>query len=162
MADGDTPPVNAVGEAGTTSLRDFIPLLEHATDLLGLAPHNAQDLIERVRRFPAPGEPGRERFGAADKKPLSHVDRVEAIDALYELFTVPRARSLITDARRLLGHVLRDVALLQDLLTSLATGSASPGARWSWRSGCWGSVSRSSGPFPTAWVTMPLRRGRWR
>lgn len=82
-------------------------------------PHKAQRLIERVRRFPAPEAAGRERFGEADANPLSHVARVEAINAVYELFSVPRARSLITDARRLLGHALRDADLLQDLLDDL-------------------------------------------
>lgn len=66
-----------------------------------------------------PGGAGRERFGAADENPLSHVDRVEAIDAVYELVTAPRARSLVSDARRLLGHVLRDADLLRDLLDEL-------------------------------------------
>lgn len=107
-----------MGEAGTVSLRVLEPLLEHATELLGLEPHKAR-LTERMRRFPAPESPSRERFGEADTNPLSHVDRVEAIDAVYELFSVPRARSLITDARRLLGHLLRDAALLRNLLDDL-------------------------------------------
>lgn len=119
MVDDDPPPVAVVGEAGTASLQELMPLLDNATNLLGLAPHKARRLIERVRRFPTSGDSGQERIGAADENPLSHVDRIEAIDAVYELFGVPRARSLVSDARRLLGHVLRDVALLQGLLDEL-------------------------------------------
>lgn len=113
-------PWGAVGAARTVSLPELMPLLDNATDLLGLAPHKARRLIDRVRRFPAPGDVGHERIRTADEKPLSHVDRIEAIDAVYELFSVPRARSLVSDARRLLGHVLRDVTSLQDLLDELA------------------------------------------
>lgn len=83
-------------EAGTGSLRELKLLLEHATELLGLKPHRAQKLIERVRRFPAPEASGRERFGTADENPLSHVDQAEAIKAVYELVSVPRARNLIS------------------------------------------------------------------
>lgn len=44
---------------------------------------------------------------------------VDGVDGLHPVDVRQRVRSLITDAQQLLGHVLRDRALLQDLLGEL-------------------------------------------
>lgn len=141
-------------------LRELEPLLEHATELLGLDPRKAQGLVERVRRFPAPEAPGRERFGEADAYPLSYVDRVEAIDAVYELFSVQRARSLITRTPGDSSGMCCGTQISSATSSmNWGIGRAFPVGRWSSVWGCSARPYRSNRPCRTAPIAMQQQRG---
>lgn len=108
-----------VGEAATATLDELDSFLDPAADLLDLPPERARGLVERVRRFPPPEMPGRERIGSGVTPPLSVLDRPEALVSVFEAFSVPRANVSLQAAHGLLGHVLRDAELLHRLLEEL-------------------------------------------
>lgn len=112
----EAPEVRAVGEAGLVGLQDLQPLLESAARTIGLPPEAGQQLIAKARRFPVEETPGQERFGSPLDNPLSLVDRLDALEALYELVPAVRARSLVREARALLGYSLRDADTVRSLL----------------------------------------------
>lgn len=111
--------VDRVGEAGTVSLSELEPLLQSAADLLELPEGRAQGLVERARRVPSGDDPGGERFGAAAEAPLSLLDRIDAVTLVFRAFSVPRANVLVDQARAVLGHAVRDVELLKEILEEL-------------------------------------------
>ena len=112
----EAPEVRAVGEAGLVSLQELQPLLESAARTIGLPRDDGPGLIVKARRFPVEDPPGQERFKNPLENPLSLVDRLDAVEALYELVPAVRARSLVRDVRALLGYSLRDADVLRKML----------------------------------------------
>lgn len=117
--------LNRAGESGTVRLEKLGPVLGTVADVVGLEESQARQVVAEVRRFPGSEKPGRDRIGPGPSGSLSALDRVDAYQAVFELFSVPRARSLITEAQQLLGHVLRDPSYVENLLDQLGT-SRSP------------------------------------
>lgn len=115
----EAPEVRAVGEAGLVSLEDLQPPLESAARTIGLPSEDGQGLIAKARRFPVEEAPGRERFENPLANPLSLVDRLDAVEALYELVPAVRARSLVRDVRALLGYSLRDAEVVRAFLSEV-------------------------------------------
>jgi len=112
----EAPEVRAVGEAGLVSLQELQPLLESAARTIGLPAEDGPELIVKARRFPVDDPPGQERFENPLEHPLSLVDRLDAVEALYELVPAVRARSLVRDVGALLGYSLRDAEVVRGLL----------------------------------------------
>lgn len=122
---GPEPACLRIGQAGTADFSELRPLAERAAELLGVSSHSAHVLIQSARRVPVERSPGASRFGHANERPLARLDRVDALTTLWEPFPVPRARTLLVSAQLVLGHVLRDAALLKSLLSQIPTsGSA--------------------------------------
>ncbi len=119
QGDQRLPDVAVVGTAGLSDTESLTPLLASIGDLLELDGKAQLRLLAAVRRFPNPSDPGSERFKAAAENPLSLLDRVDAIGAIYQAASVPAAGALIEDAQQLLGRVIRDAELVERLLQHL-------------------------------------------
>lgn len=117
------PDLDRAGEAGTVRLEEFDPVLEDVGRILDLGDRQARQLVAEVRRFPPQEESDRNRIGEGPSPSLSVLDRVGAFQAVYELFTAPRTRTLLTEAQQLLGHVLRDAEYIENLIDDLETSS---------------------------------------
>lgn len=74
----------------------------------------ALNVVLRARRFPVPGpdRPAGTVVGPGEP----HLDRVDVLLAIYDAKPFARATTLLTGARRLLGHVLRDPAVPRAVL----------------------------------------------
>lgn len=126
-APDDAVQVECAGEAGTIGLGELEPVLDTVGDILQLDGRQQRRIVKRVRRFPLPEEWAPSAFGTDATPPYSALDRPDAFQALFELFTVPRAQNLLTEARHLLGHVLRDASYVRVLIDEL--GASSPPER---------------------------------
>lgn len=105
------------GLAALADLEELQPLLDLAGETLGIRSRRGrQGIIEKARRFPFREAPQGDRFVAPVDTPLSAVDRVDALVAIWELFPVPAAQVLLNGAHDVLGHVLRDEARLLEYL----------------------------------------------
>jgi hypothetical protein len=112
---GPEPVCLRIGEAGVVDYAEIKPVVERAAELLDIPLRSAHTLIQAARRVPVDRLPA-SRFGNANERPLARLDRVDVLTALWELFSVPRARSLLLNAQFALGYVLRDGLLLESLL----------------------------------------------
>lgn len=107
-----------IGQAAAVDYTEIRPLVECAADRIGVSRRSAHVLIQATRRVPL-RKPRQNRFGRANEQPLARLDRVDVLSGLWDLFTVPRAHSLLLGAQLALGYVLRDAQLLESLLRQL-------------------------------------------
>lgn len=79
----------------------------------------AKRWLSGARRFKNLENKAGSRFGALATHPLSVVDRVDALRALYAVVATPKQRAMLTAAEQVLGHVLRDAAWLHARVVAL-------------------------------------------
>lgn len=112
-----------VGFEGIVAYEDLAPLLRKATEWLGTSGDRAErQLVTGVRRLDNHLKQGAKRLGLAAGGPLSYLNRVDALTAIWELFPVPRASMLIQAGAEALGFVVRDASRIRRLL-GMADGS---------------------------------------
>jgi hypothetical protein len=133
------------GGAGLVGVPDLAHVTEAASTILGAA-GTWRNILLPVRRFPAlPDDPSdaadanrprkrrlpsaQARSGFANRPEPRRIDRVDAVLALYDAVPLPRAHALLAGARRLLGHVLRDVTFVGTQLASVIHEGADPAER---------------------------------
>lgn len=123
---GPTRP-RTVGASASIRLDELEPLLTLAARDLGIRGHRSrQGIVAKARRVPLPIVNAAERMASPADAPLSAVDRVDALLAIWELFPVPAAHMLLDSAHAVLGHVLRDADIVLEYL-----GRAPEGDTWS-------------------------------
>ena len=100
-------------------LDSLTPYLEEAAARRRVDVAEAKRWLSGARRFKNLENRTGSRFGALATHPLSVVDRVDALRALYAVVATPKQRAMLTAAEQVLGHVLRDGAWLHARLIAL-------------------------------------------
>lgn len=116
----------SVGEKAVVTLDELDPLLELACRAMGIPPGRSskQGLVKRARRLPLQNAEPKNHLTDPGGAPLSGLDRVDALVAVWELFPVPAANMLMDAAHAVLGHVLRDNTTVHQYLAELDEADA--------------------------------------
>jgi hypothetical protein len=110
----------AVGEACEVLAKDVLPLAECAARTTGgFEGRGIRGVLKDVRRMPGGGTMAiGADFDRRDVFENVRLDRVDAVLACVDAVGAPRTAAILQRARSVLGHVLRDMALLQNMLAS--------------------------------------------
>jgi hypothetical protein len=133
-ADSDDPSGVVVGEAATAGHQDLLPYVSSVPRLLGRAYTSAESLrmfyarARRVHNREARWERNEAKRSLIpqEREGLGWmlVDRVDAMTAIWEAVSPPRAMSLLNPARAVLGHLIRDVRRFEKALEALPAARA--------------------------------------